>query len=118
MFGLWINPSLTKGRYQHCMAYEAGALDATLAAAAGEDAALFSELRQAFIESVERQIDLLQRARCDGNWQMSAMRLKGVAATFHAERLIALADEALEGAPGDPSVLRRIKTFLAEFAVA
>jgi len=36
------------------MAYEAGALDATLAAAAGEDPVLFSELRQAFIESVER----------------------------------------------------------------
>lgn len=100
------------------MTYEAGALDATLAAAAGEDAVLFSELRQAFIESVERQLDLMRRSRCDGNWQMSALRLKGVAATFHAERLIALADEALEGAPGDPSVVRRISTFLAEFAVA
>lgn len=118
MFGLWINPSLTKLGYRNLMAYEAGALDATLAAAAGEDAALFSELRQAFIESVERQLDLLQRARCDGNWQMSAMRLKGVAATFHAEKLISLADEALDGAPGDPTVLRRIKTFLTDFAAA
>jgi hypothetical protein len=100
------------------MAYESGALDATLAAAAGEDAALFSELRQAFIESVERQLDLLQRSRCDGNWQMSALRLKGVAATFHAEKLIELADEALDGAPGDPSVLRRMRSFLSEFAEA
>jgi HPt (histidine-containing phosphotransfer) domain-containing protein len=100
------------------MAYEAGALDATLAAAAGEDAVLFLELRQAFIESVERQVDLLQRSRCDGNWQMSAMRLKGVAATFHAEQLIVLAEEALDGAPGDPLVLRRIRKFLDEFAAA
>ncbi|MEQ1495331.1 MAG: Hpt domain-containing protein [Novosphingobium sp.] len=100
------------------MAYDAGSLDATLAAAAGDDAALFSELRQAFIESVERQVDLLKRSRCDGNWQMSAMRLKGVAATFQAETLILLADEALDGAPGDPVVLSRIKNFLAEFAAA
>lgn len=100
------------------MAYEAGALDATLAAAAGADGALFSELKQAFIESVERQLDLLRRSRCDGNWQMSAMRLKGVAATFHAAELLELADEALDGAPGDPAVLRRIRTFLDDFAAA
>ncbi|MFM5924920.1 MAG: Hpt domain-containing protein [Novosphingobium sp.] len=100
------------------MAYEAGALDATLAAAAGADGELFSELKQAFIESVERQLDFLQRSRCDGNWQMSAMRLKGVAATFHAADLLDLANEALDGAPGDPAVLRRIRTFLDDFAAA
>lgn len=98
------------------MAYEVGALDATLAAAAGEDAALFSELRQAFIESLDRQVDLLRRSRCDGNWQMAAMRIKGLAASFHAEALIDLAEEALEGAPGDPAVIRRIQTFRDEFA--
>ncbi|HOB13222.1 MAG TPA: Hpt domain-containing protein [Novosphingobium sp.] len=98
------------------MAYEAGALDATLAAAAGDDPLLFSELRQAFIESVARQLDLLRRSRCDGNWQVAALRLKGIAATFHAERLIALADEAADGAPGDPAVLRRMQTFIDEFA--
>ena len=32
-----------------------------LAAAAGEDAALFAELRQAFAESLARQVDLLRR---------------------------------------------------------
>ncbi len=98
------------------MAYEVGALDATLAAAAGADAVLFSELRQAFIESLERQIDLLRRSRCDGNWQMAAMRIKGLAASFHAETLIELAEEALEGAPGDPAVVRRIQAFRDEFA--
>lgn len=100
------------------MVYESGALDATLAAAAGEDAALFRELRLAFIESAERQVDLLRRSRCDGNWRVAALRLKGLAASFHADALLVLADEALEGAPGDPAVLRRIATFVREFAAA
>lgn len=98
------------------MAYEAGALDATLAAAAGDDSALFAELRLAFIESAERQLDLLRRSRCDGNWEMAALRLKGLAASFYAEHLIELAETALSGAPGDPVVLRRIETFLNEFS--
>ena len=82
------------------MAYEASALDATLAAAAGDDPQLFAELRGAFAESLARQIDLLGRARCDGNWHVAAMRLKGLAASFHADPLIVLAEEALEAAPG------------------
>ncbi|WP_309624008.1 Hpt domain-containing protein [Novosphingobium sp.] len=100
------------------MAYEAGALDATLSAAAGEDGALFAELRLAFAESVARQLDLLRRSRCDGNWEMAALRLKGIAASFHAEPLMVLAEEALTGAPGDPVVLRRIQAFLDDFSAA
>lgn len=100
------------------MVYQSGALDATLAAAAGEDAALFVELRAAFIDSLSRQVDLLRRSRCDGNWQVAAMRLRGLAASFHAEPLMMLADQALEGAPGDPSVVRRMQIFLEEFAAA
>ena len=100
------------------MAYEAGALDATLSAAAGEDGALFAELRLAFTESVARQLDLLRRSRCDGNWEMAALRLKGIAASFHAEPLILLAEEALNGAPGDPVVMRRIQAFLRDFSAA
>lgn len=98
------------------MAYEAGALDATLSAAAGEDGALFAELRLAFAESVARQLDLLRRSRCDGNWEMAALRLKGIAASFHAEPLMLLAEEALSGAPGDPVVMRRIQAFLGDFS--
>ncbi|MFC3174269.1 Hpt domain-containing protein [Novosphingobium bradum] len=93
------------------MAYEAGSLDATIAAAAGDDPALFAELKQAFAESIARQIDLLGRARCDANWQVAAQRLKGIAGSFHAEALIALAEEAIDGAPGDPVVLRRLRQF-------
>ncbi|MBV1687100.1 Hpt domain-containing protein [Novosphingobium sp. G106] len=98
------------------MAYEAGALDATISAAAGDDPALFAELRVAFIESLSRQVDLLRRARCDGNWQVAAMRLKGLASSFNAEPLILLANEAIEAAPGDPVAVRRIQTFLDEFS--
>jgi HPt (histidine-containing phosphotransfer) domain-containing protein len=97
------------------MAFEAGDLDATLAAAAGEDAELFAELRRAFIESVARQVDLLGRARCDGNWQVSAMRIKGLAASFHVEKLLQLAEEALVAVPGEPSVVRKLSEFVAEF---
>lgn len=100
------------------MAYASGDLDQTLSAAAGDDPALFAELRLAFVESLERQIDLLRRARCDGNWQVAAMRLKGLAASFHAETLIALADEAIEAVPGEPSVVRRMQAFLDEFSAA
>lgn len=96
------------------MAYENGALDATLAAAAGDDPALLAELRHAFAESIEQQVDLLRRSRCDGNWQVAAMRLKGLAASFHAERLIGLAEAALAAAPGEPVVIRKLENFLKE----
>ncbi|MDE8654180.1 Hpt domain-containing protein [Novosphingobium album (ex Liu et al. 2023)] len=100
------------------MAYEAGALEATLAAAAGEDPELFAELRAAFLESVTRQIDLLARARCDGNWHVAAMRLRGLAASFQADHLLAIAEQVLEAAPGEPTVIRRLKTWLDEFSAA
>lgn len=98
------------------MVYAAGDLDATIAAASGDDAALFAELRGAFIQSLERQIDLLGRSRCDGNWQVAAMRIKGLAASFRADPLIILAEEAIEAAPGDPAVVRRLRAFLGEFS--
>jgi hypothetical protein len=36
------------------------------------------------------------------------MRLKGVAASFGSTELIDLADEAINGAPGDPVILRKL----------
>ncbi len=98
------------------MAYEAGALDATLSAAAGDDPALFAELRHAFVESLKTHVDLLGRARCDGNWQVSAMRIKGLAASFQVWPLLALAEEALLCAPGEPVVIRKLQGFVAEFS--
>ncbi len=100
------------------MAYEQGSFDATIAAAAGADSALGAELREAFRESLERHLDHLKRARCDGNWTVAAQRLKGLAAGFHASELVDLADEAIAGAPGDPSVMRRIEGFRDRFVGA
>ena len=98
------------------MVYDPGALSASLAAAVGADMMLMAELREAFTESAERQLDLLGRARCDADWRCAAARLKILAASFGALGLIELADEALEGAPGDPVVLRRIRSAIDDFA--
>lgn len=95
------------------MAYEGVEFDAALAAAAGDDTALIAELRTAFAESVAHQADLLRRARCDGNWHIAALRLKGLGASFHASTLVDLAEKALDGAPGEPGIVRQIQAFHA-----
>lgn len=41
-----------------------------------------------------------------------------MAASFNAGGLVALADEALDGAPGDPVVLRKIGHAIEEFFAA
>ena len=102
--------------YTLVMAYDPGTLEAALAAAVGADFALIADLRRAFIESAHRQIDLLSRARCDANWTMAALRLKGLCASFGVSNVMALADEALAGAPGDPVVLRRLGAALARIS--
>ena len=96
------------------MAYDPGNLQTALSAAVGSDLALIADLRRAFIESAERQIDLLSRARCDANWIMAGLRLKGLCASFGVTGIMALADQALDGAPGDPVVLRELDAALAE----
>ena len=98
------------------MVYDPGALNASLAAAVGSDPELMRELRTAFLESAVRQADLMGRARCDANWAIAASRLKSVAASFGAIGLVALADEALDGAPGDPVVLRKLAAAIDDFA--
>ena len=98
------------------MVYDPGALNASLAAAVGSDPELMRELRAAFLESTMRQADLMSRARCDANWAIAASRLKSVAASFGAVGLVAIADEALDGAPGDPVVLRKLQAAIDDFA--
>ena len=100
------------------MVYDPGALNASLAAAVGSDPMLMAELRDAFVESAARQLDLMGRSRCDANWELAASRLKSVAASFGAVGLLALADEALDGAPGDPVVLRKLRIAIGDFADA
>ncbi|GAA0279602.1 hypothetical protein GCM10009127_20910 [Alteraurantiacibacter aestuarii] len=98
------------------MAYEAADFDANLVAAAGDDTALRAELRACFMESLRGQLDLLQRSRCDGNWEVAALRLRALGTSFHALELMRLADEALDSAPGDPVILRKLRQFVEEFA--
>lgn len=98
------------------MVYDPGALNASLAAAVGSDPDLVAELRAAFVESAARQTDLMGRSRCDVNWLLAANRLKSIAASFGAVGLLDLADEAIDGAPGDPVVLRKLKLALEDFA--
>lgn len=96
------------------MSVDYGSFDTALKAAAGEDSELIAELRASFVESARRQLSLLSRSRCDANWQYSSWRLKGLAASFGATHLMALADEASTGAPGDPVVIRRLDKAIAQ----
>ena len=98
------------------MAYQTGSFDATLAAAAGDDPALRAELCLAFEDSLSQQLDLLQRARCDGNWTLAAQRLKGLAASFHADELLAISERVLASAPGEPRAIGEVRAFLDGFS--
>lgn len=95
------------------MSFDYGALDAALTAAVGENEALIAELRVAFLDSARRQIDLLNRSRCDANWEYAAWRLKGLAASFGATRMLQLAEEAAQSAPGEPVILRKLEQAVA-----
>ena len=77
-----------------------------------------AELKAAFRDSLERQLDLLKRARCDGNWSIAAQRLKGLAAGFHAVELMTLADDAIRAAPGEPTVIKQIERYRDRFVAA
>ncbi|MBH5322715.1 Hpt domain-containing protein [Aurantiacibacter sediminis] len=99
------------------MAYSHPDFELALSSVAGDDMSLRLELRESFLESLANQIDLLRRSRCDGNWRLAAERIKGLGASFHAARLVALAEEALDGAPGDPAILRKLSQFTQDFSV-
>ncbi len=103
-------------RYSHTMAYDPGALDKTLAAAAGDDPSLVAELRAAFFESAQRQVSALHNAVNDQQWQVAAWRLKGLAASFGVTDLMELANRAAEGVPFDKMLLQRIDKSLAGFS--
>ncbi|MBP2275630.1 MULTISPECIES: hypothetical protein [Sphingomonas] len=91
------------------MAYDPGAIDATLAAAVGDEPALIAELRGAFLESVERGLSALETAQGDEAWRAAAWRMRGLAASFGAIRLMAIATEAAEAMAHDPALMRRLR---------
>lgn len=90
------------------MAYDPGAIDATLAAAVGDEPQLIADLREAFLESVRRSLDAMKHADDADSWTGAALRLKGLAASFGAVRLMALASEAATSTARDPAMLRRL----------
>ena len=90
------------------MAYDPGQIDATLAAAVGDEPALIAELRQAFHDSAHRVLTDLRRAETEEAWRHAALRLQGLAASFGAVRLMAMAGEAANAPVGDVMVLRKI----------
>ncbi len=98
------------------MVYETGSFNAAITAATGEDFALREQLLSSYGDSVAQQIDLLSRARCDGNWNVAARRLESLGASFHCGRLVKLAEQAIDGAPGDPVILRDLRRYAAEFS--
>lgn len=91
------------------MAYDPGAIDATLAAAVGDEPRLIAELRQSFLESVARTVHSMKSAHTPEEWSSAALRLKGLAASFGAIRLMALADEAVSGPVNDNALMRRLQ---------
>ncbi|KQZ71716.1 hypothetical protein ASE06_20220 [Sphingopyxis sp. Root214] len=98
------------------MSFDSGPLDRYLSAAFGDDPAMAMDLRTAFTGSARDLSDLMRRSRCDANWEMAATRLKGLAATFGIIPLIQLAEAAIDGAPGDPAVLRQINSAIDAIA--
>ena len=94
------------------MDYDPGAIDAALAAAVGDEPALIAELRLAFVESAQRGLAALEAAGDDDEWRGAAARLKGLAASFGAVRLMALASQAAE-LPNDTAILAKLQRSIA-----
>ena len=96
------------------MAYDPGAIDATLAAAVGDEPQLIAELRGAFVDSARRVLAVMETAEGE-QWGAAAFRLKGLAASFGAVRLMALAAEAAAAPVGDQVTLRKLHRAVDRF---
>ncbi len=91
------------------MAYDPGAIDATLAAAVGDDPGLIAELRIALVDSAERALGAMEIATDPESWSAAAWRLRGLAASFGAVRLMALASEAANAPGPDTALMTKLK---------
>ncbi|WP_414899661.1 Hpt domain-containing protein [Sphingomonas flavalba] len=95
--------------------YDPGALDAALAAAVGDDPTLVAELRSAFMDSAAAHIDAMSNARNPADWQAAAYRLKGLAASFGATRLMDVAEQAATAPAGDAEAIRTATRAISRF---
>lgn len=91
------------------MAYDPGAIDATLAAAVGDEPALIAELRESFLNSARAALTAMVAAEDGDAWRTAAWRLKGLAASFGAVRLMAMAADAAAAPLGDIEILRKLR---------
>ena len=91
------------------MAYDPGAIDATLAAAIGNDPVLIAELRAVFVERARAGLTAIEEAPDNAARGAAARRLKGLAASFGAVRLMALATEAIVAGAADAAVAKRLR---------
>lgn len=80
-----------------------------MAAAVGDDPLLIAELRVAFTESAAHAVLTLTEARDADDWRAAAWRLKGLAASFGAVRLMMLATDAANGDPHDAAILIKLR---------
>ena len=85
---------------------------AAMAAAIGDEPTLIAELRCAFVDSAERVIVAIENATDEAGWALGAARLKGLAASFGAIRLMALASEAAQ-TPHDDEMVRKLRRAVA-----
>jgi histidine phosphotransfer protein HptB len=70
------------------MAFQSGTLEASLSAFLGDDPELVADLRTAFFEGVARHLDALDTATSTAAARVAAARLRGLAASFGADRLM------------------------------
>jgi HPt (histidine-containing phosphotransfer) domain-containing protein len=95
------------------MAYDPGALEAALAAVAGSAPDLVDDLRAAFFESASTHLTALRTAQSVDGWQAAALRLRSLAASFGASRVMDAAKSASEAPLLDKKALVRIDRALA-----
>ena len=95
------------------MAYNPGALEAVLAAAVGAESSLVDELRGASFASADDHLSAMRGAYDDDEWVAAAGRLKGLAASFGALRVLDAANAAVLVPSGDARALTRIERALS-----
>jgi histidine phosphotransfer protein HptB len=95
------------------MAYDPGALEATLAAVAGEQEAVIAELRAAFFDSADTHVAAMKAASAQVAWEQTALRLRSLAASFGLQRVMDTARDAATAPCGDAKALQRIERALS-----
>lgn len=95
------------------MAYHSGAIEVSLAAALGDDPALIADLRTAFFEGVARHLDTVDHAASPAEIVDAASRLRSLAASFGAHRLMHALASVIETGTISPAERRRIDRAVA-----